>query len=96
MNLLTKYPLRSPDTAFRIIENEAVVVSCTEGTARVLNETGARVWELLDGVRGIDEIIEIIIADFKVSKEEARADIVEFLKELIEKKMVVMLDEPQS
>ena len=48
-----------------------------------LNEVGGRVWALVDGSRTVGQIVEIIAAEFDVSEEDARADLLAFLSELI-------------
>lgn len=94
MSALTKYPKRNPDLAYRLIDNESVIVTPQEGLARVLNESASIIWELLDGKKSIGEIIDRIIAEFEISPEEAQEDVLDFLKELESKKMVEMNDEP--
>ena len=94
MSRLTKYPLKSQHTASRIIEGEAVIVIPQEGLARILNQVGSRIWELMDGGRTVADIVEIISREFEVSPEEAREDILDFLRELENKKMVLISDEP--
>jgi hypothetical protein len=96
MDLLTKYPGKSPEIASRIIDGEAVVVIPQEGMVKVFNNTGSRIWELMDGNRKTQEIIDILVSEFEVSKGELQADAVEFLKELAAKKIVVLRDEPTS
>ena len=91
--MLTKYPKRSENTASRIIENEAVIVIPEEGLVRILNEAGARIWQLFDGKNSIEQIINIICSEFDVSVEEAERDITAFIKILKEKNMVALNDE---
>ena len=79
---------RSPRTAYRIVDGEAVIVLPEEGTAHILNETGARIWELADGSKNISEIAEIICREFDVPLETALRDINEFMEKLVEKKML--------
>jgi len=96
MNVLTKYPSRSSEMASRIIENETVVVIPQEGIVEVLNNTGSRIWELMDGKKKTQEIIDILVPEFEVSKEVLQTDTIGFLEELADKKMVVLSDEPTN
>lgn len=93
MSILTNHPKRSPGTASRIIENEAVVVIPEIGLVRTLNEAASRIWQLLDGQNSIEDIINIISSEFNVSREEARGDTIDFIRELKEKEMVTLSDE---
>ncbi len=47
-----------------------------------LNRTGRFVWELLDGNRTVEELAEVLARRFAVGREQARADVEEFLCEL--------------
>lgn len=94
MDVLTKYPRKSPGTASRIIDGEAVIVLPQEGLARILNPSGSRIWELLDGNRTAGDIAETISGEFEISKQKACEDVRVFLQELENKKMVLISDEP--
>jgi hypothetical protein len=96
MDVLTKYPKRNSDLAFRLIENETIIVSPQEGLARVLNESGSRIWELLDANTTIRDIIDRIILEFEISPEKAQQDVLDFLQELQSKKMVEINDQPET
>jgi len=72
---------------FRKIEDDTILVPIRSNVGDldniyVLNDVGARIWELIDGQRGIDEISEVISNEYDVPLEEARKDIEEFLKGL--------------
>jgi anthranilate phosphoribosyltransferase len=94
MDVLTKYPHKSAETASRIIDGEAVVVIPQEGSVKVFNNTGSRIWELMDGKKKTQEIIDTLVAEFEVSQEELQTDTIGFLQELADKKMAVLSDEP--
>ena len=94
MDISAKWPKKSEDTASRIIDGEAVIVTPRKGLVTVLNETGAGIWQLLDGRNSVEDIINIISSEFHVSREEAEKDTLDFIKELEEKDMVVLNDGP--
>jgi len=47
-----------------------------------MNEVAGRIWELIDGKRRVQDIRDVIAAEFEVSPEEAEADLMEFLQQL--------------
>ena len=94
MDISAKWPKKSEDTASRIIDGEAVIVTPRKGLVTVLNETGSGIWQLLDGRNSVEDIINIISSKFDVSREEAEKDTLDFIKELEEKDMVVLNDGP--
>jgi hypothetical protein len=64
------------------IEDETVLLDLDSGLYFALNEVGARVWELCDGERNVDDIVEIITGEFDAPEATVRADIVELLAHL--------------
>ena len=73
---------RSTRVAWRRIEDEVVVVSSDQNNLTILNDTAARVWELLEGTRSLDQLTDAIHLEFEVSREVARADVGKFVGEL--------------
>ena len=73
--------------AWRAIADEAVLVPVarTQSEARtafVLNETAARVWELLDGARSLGEILETVVREYEVDAAEASRDLDDLIEHL--------------
>jgi hypothetical protein len=73
---------RNPTAAFRIYDGEGVLVLPTKLELRVVNPTGARVWELLDGERSVGSIASVIAEEYDVPPGDAERDVLEFLQEL--------------
>ncbi len=94
MDISVKWPKKSENTASRIVDGEAVIVIPQKGVVTVLNETGSAIWQLLDGGKTVEDIMNIISSEFNVSREEAEKDTLDFIKELEEKDMVVLNDGP--
>jgi hypothetical protein len=79
--------------------NEYVLVPVTDNIADMdsvytLNETGAFIWELIDGKRNIGELIAELISEYEISPEEAREDVFEFIEDL--KKYLIVKTSPQT
>ncbi len=79
---------KSPETAWRVIEGEAMILSLDNKVFRGLNSVGSRVWELIDGRRSVDEIVSQIVGEFEVTAEVASRDVGTFVAELLEKHLV--------
>lgn len=67
--------------------SEYVLVPVTNNIADMnsvytLNETGAFIWEQIDGKKSIAEIIEAVISEYEISPEEAEKDMMEFIENL--------------
>lgn len=83
-----KYPLKHPDVAYHEADGVGIMVLPTKGEVKVLNETGFRVFQLLDGKHTPEKIADIISQEFEVEYEVALSDIYDFLIELEENEML--------
>jgi hypothetical protein len=79
---------RSPETAWQVIGDEAVIMSLAGARVLGLNPTGALVWSLLEEH---DEpgLARAVAERFEVGEEEARRDVHEFLSLLRDRGLVV-------
>ncbi|RJR21286.1 MAG: PqqD family protein [Nitrospiraceae bacterium] len=96
MDLNSMYPDRSPQTASRVIDNEAVIISPQENKVMVLNGTGSRIWELLNGDLRTDRIALVISEEFDVSYDDALNDTREFINDLYARDMLIYLEHPKE
>ena len=82
---------KSPKTAWRIIEGEAVILSMDTKVLRGLNPVGSRIWELIDGQRSLEEITGTIVLEFDVTPADAAQDVRAFIQELLDRGLVTQL-----
>lgn len=75
--------IRNNDIAWRVIDGEALVVSPKDSLIYPLNDAGARIWELLDGKRTVEEITSIICEEFEGEKKAIEGDTVDFIENLL-------------
>ncbi len=85
--------MRTDKTAWRTIDQEAVIVIPEESQIKVLNTTGSRIWELCDGAHSVSAIINCITEEFSVNPQEAEGDVTEFVSELAGKGLVLLSNE---
>lgn len=74
---------RGRKVAWQTVAGEMVLVRSAHQEVLSLNEVGGRVWALADGSRNVGQIAEIVGAEFDVTEEDARADLLAFLSELV-------------
>jgi len=80
-------PLHSERVVGRKINNEFLLVPLTSDIADMdslyrLNETGAFIWEAINGKNCIRDITLMMTQEFKVSSDEAEKDLLFFLTEV--------------
>ena len=75
-------PRKHPDAASRVYEGEAFIVLPQFHEYKILNGTGTRIWELIDGTRSVDDIARAVSEEYEVTFEEALDDVTTFVNDL--------------
>ncbi|MFH1772367.1 MAG: PqqD family protein [Candidatus Omnitrophota bacterium] len=84
---------KNPKIVFRKIGDETILVPVQSRVADfenifALNETAARIWELIDGSRRTGDIANEVSEEFEVSLNQAKIDVSEFIQTLLNNKAV--------
>jgi hypothetical protein len=87
---------RNPKLIANQMDGEIVMMSIDNGEYYGLDEVGSRIWELLESQVLVSSLIDSLMVEFNVSKEECERDIVDFLSELFEKGLLLVGNEPHS
>lgn len=90
------YPLRGADSASCVIGNQTLIIQSQHKKLFVLNAAGTRIWELSDGRHDMEDIIRETIAHSKKPENQIRQEIEEFIEELVERQVLVILSQPQD
>ena len=85
-NLKSVYS-HSPNIVTRKTGNEYVLVPVTNNIADMnsvytLNETGAFIWELIDGEKNVGEIINAVTEEYDINNESGREDVISFIESM--------------
>lgn len=67
------------------VADTSVLLDIDSGYFFQLNRTGAAIWSLVSEPRSLDVICEKMAAEFRVDPEACRADVVEFVGDLLER-----------
>lgn len=71
---------RSPSIVTRKTGNEYVLVPVANNIADMnsvytLNETGAFIWELINGKKSVGDLIEALTEEYEIDRETATSDV---------------------
>lgn len=93
MDYLNKIPKKNKDLAWRIIDNEAMIIFLNdqpeiEEKINILNETATRVWELVDGRNSVAGIIKRLTYEYDVKSGKACSQIKSLLINLSKKRWI--------
>jgi len=80
---------KAPSIVSRRIADEVILVPISHKLGEIdclyaLNEVGARIWELIDGDRSLQELRDTIVEEFEVSETAAQEDIAVLIEQLNE------------
>ncbi|MBN2305569.1 MAG: PqqD family protein [Anaerolineae bacterium] len=81
---LTRRFAKTPTFATQAVVDEIVLLQVhqDDASAYTLNPVGARIWNLIDGQRQVEQIRDMIVDDFEISPDVAETDLIAFMKQL--------------
>lgn len=87
MDILARVYCKSDSLVFRKIGKEFILVPIRQNVGDLdniytLNETAARIWELIDGKNTVLRIRDRIVEEFDATHVEAEKDLIEHLQQL--------------
>ena len=86
---LDTYVRKNDEIFTGTIDDEMVAMSIQSGKYYQLNKTGSRILALLDKPRSIKELCEAMQGDYKVDVDVCREDVLQFIRELVEKNLIL-------
>jgi hypothetical protein len=99
MNRFGLYPVVQPGVVGRILapageDSQAVLLHPLQGKINVVNEVGARIWELINGQRSVADIARIISLEYSVTRQQAELDTLDFIAALAERQILSLQEQP--
>lgn len=84
---------RNPELISTDVDGEKVMMSIENGEYFGLDSVGSRIWELIENPIKVESLVDILIDEFDVSKEQCEMDTLEFLYDLREKNLIFVNSE---
>lgn len=79
----------APDVVVQVIKGEALILKLQEEEVFSLNETGARVAQLIDEGRSLDAMIDTLTAEYETSRQDIEREVNDLVQALVSKGLVV-------
>lgn len=70
------------------LEGETAMLNMEDGVYYGLNNVGASVWNHIQKVRSVQEVVDKILEEYEVKPDQCQEDIVQLLEELLEKGLI--------
>jgi hypothetical protein len=88
-------PRRSENVVFRKVAGEYILVPLVASTTDVesifnLNETGAAIWDKVDGKKSIRDIVAEIQTEYEMEGDQLERDVISFVDEMAESKLMLV------
>jgi hypothetical protein len=78
----------------RDLGGEAILLNLDTSTYFGLDAVGTRIWHLLAEGRSTDTIVPMLLEEFDVNERQLRQDLDALVTQLLEKRLVLLLDNP--
>ena len=78
----------SDDQVSTSVGGEAVILGMHDGVYYGLDPLGARLWELVRTPRAISELVDVIVAEFDVTRTQCETDALALMADLIARGLV--------
>jgi hypothetical protein len=88
MNPPTRWTIPD-DVVFEVLDDQAVLLNLKTGIYFGLNDTGTRIWKLIEEHGDIDAVRKRMLEEFDVSQETLEGDLRGLLSELLERGLLV-------
>ena len=85
---LDSIPVISRDVVGRIYDQEGVLVNTRKAQIKVINEVGAYIWSMVDGIRSVQDIARAVSTQYDVELDQAEQDTLEFVRDLSQKGLI--------
>ncbi len=72
------------------LDEDTVMMSISQGKYYGLDETGSRIWQLLQRPIAVTEIIEVLAREYTGPLELIQKDVLAFLEKLLQKRIITI------
>lgn len=93
---MTGVRVRSRDVTWQEVDGDVVVLDLTRATYLRIGGAGTVLWPLIADGADEEDLASTLVHTFAITEEQARADVDEFLRSLIDQDLVVRSGPPAA
>jgi hypothetical protein len=86
---MSKYVVQHPDIAWREVDGRAAIITPSDGTLRMLNETGTFLWKRMERASKVASLLAALEKTYDVGAGQACRDVLSFINRLERDGMLV-------
>lgn len=72
------------------LSGEAVILDLKSGVYYGLDTVGARIWNLIQEVRSVTEIRDLLLTEYEVEPDRCEKELIELLNQLAENDLIII------
>lgn len=77
--------LRGLEESEEDFSERGTVILIVSGTMHQLNLVGGKIWQLCDGNRSVDQVVDALADEFDIDREELAGDVQGFIDDLLQR-----------
>lgn len=74
------------------IDGEVAIMAIDSGKYHSLNETGSRIWNALEQPLAVANLCESLASQYQVEEEQCRSDVLLYLQDMIDERLIEVSD----
>ena len=75
------------------LDGETVLLSIETGKYYNMDPIGSRIWELIKDPMSVSDLIDILLGEFEVDRQQCEAEVLAFLNKLAEDSLIQILED---
>ena len=91
LNITSKIVRNGDNFLTTILDNEIVMMNTTNGTYIGLNEVSSKIWNYLEKEHTADEIINLLLSDYDVTRENCEQQTLICLSKMKKQNIIAVL-----
>ena len=80
----------------KVMDGEAIMINLANGIYYSMDKVGGTIWEGVEREQRLDQILQSIVTAYEVSEEEARKDLENLVRQLLEENLIVLQEHGES
>ena len=78
------------------LSGDVVILHLKDGIYYELNETGARVWELIQQPCSLETVLDALLAEYEADAQQCAADLLALVEDMVGRGLIEIKDEADS
>ena len=74
-------------------DGEVVILNLKDSVYYGLNEVGGRIWEIIREPIAVGEVVDVLLDEYDVDREQCTQEVVDLVTDLVDKKLVELKHE---